>query len=117
MPVDISGNGEAAGARFDTVVSSAFYHVFQDDEGPPTRYAQTLHGATGQGGTVDVRIRNATTSTAVNGKARRPNAIIGGRRAQMRDGAAQEATAFNRITRNRRRGLNQRANAIVPPMV
>ena len=117
MPVDVSGDGDAAVPGFDIVVNGAFYHVFQDDEGPPTQYAQTLHGATGQGGTVDVRIRNATTSTAVNGKARRPNAIIGGRRAQMRYGAAQEATAFNRITRNRRRGLNQRANAIVPPMV
>lgn len=27
------------------------------------------------------------------------------------------ATAFNRITRNRRRGLNQWANAIVPPVI
>ena len=76
----------AAVPGFDIVVNGAFYHVFQDDEGLQTRYAQTLHGATGPGATVHVRIRNATTSTAFNGKACRPNAIVGGRRAQMRDG-------------------------------
>ncbi len=32
--------------RFDTVVDSAFYHVFQDDEETQTRYMQALHRAT-----------------------------------------------------------------------
>ena len=32
--------------RFDTVVDSAFYHVFLDDEATQTRYAQALHRAT-----------------------------------------------------------------------
>ncbi|MCV7399498.1 class I SAM-dependent methyltransferase [Mycobacterium fragae] len=32
--------------RFDTVVDSAFYHVFMDDEETQTRYAQALHRAT-----------------------------------------------------------------------
>src|SRR5262249_43552750 len=31
--------------RFDTVVDSAFYHVFLDDEETQTRYVQALHGA------------------------------------------------------------------------
>jgi SAM-dependent methyltransferase len=32
--------------RFDTVVDSAFYHVFLDDEETQVRYAQALHRAT-----------------------------------------------------------------------
>jgi SAM-dependent methyltransferase len=35
--------------RFDTVVDSAFYHVFLGDEGTQTRYAQALHRATKPG--------------------------------------------------------------------
>lgn len=35
--------------RFDTVVDSAFYHVFLDDEDTQTRYAQALHRATKPG--------------------------------------------------------------------
>lgn len=35
--------------RFDTVVDSAFYHVFFDDEAAQTRYAQALHRATKPG--------------------------------------------------------------------
>jgi SAM-dependent methyltransferase len=33
-------------ARFDTVVDSAFYHVFLDDEETQVRYVQALHRAT-----------------------------------------------------------------------
>jgi SAM-dependent methyltransferase len=36
-------------ARFDTVVDSAFYHVFLDDEDTQTSYAQALHRATRPG--------------------------------------------------------------------
>lgn len=32
--------------RFDTVVDSAFYHVFMDDEDSQTRYVKALHRAT-----------------------------------------------------------------------
>jgi hypothetical protein len=47
MPVVVSVlKQNAAVPGFDTVVNGAFYHVFQDDEGLQTRYAQTLHGAT-----------------------------------------------------------------------
>jgi SAM-dependent methyltransferase len=35
--------------RFDTVVDSAFYHVFMNDEATQTRYAQALHRATKPG--------------------------------------------------------------------
>ena len=35
--------------RFDTVVDSAFYHVFLNDEAIQTRYAQALHRATKPG--------------------------------------------------------------------
>jgi SAM-dependent methyltransferase len=35
--------------RFDTVVDSAFYHVFLDDEQTQTRYVQALHRATKPG--------------------------------------------------------------------
>ncbi|HZU47659.1 MAG TPA: class I SAM-dependent methyltransferase [Mycobacterium sp.] len=35
--------------RFDTVVDSAFYHVFMDDEDTQGRYAQALHRATKPG--------------------------------------------------------------------
>jgi SAM-dependent methyltransferase len=35
--------------RFDTVVDSAFYHVFFDDEETQTRYVQALHRATKPG--------------------------------------------------------------------
>ncbi|MDI3314122.1 MAG: class I SAM-dependent methyltransferase [Mycobacterium sp.] len=35
--------------RFDTVVDSAFYHVFSDDEQTQARYAQALHRATKPG--------------------------------------------------------------------
>ncbi|MBS4727078.1 class I SAM-dependent methyltransferase [Mycobacterium sp. SM1] len=35
--------------RFDTVIDSAFYHVFSDDEQTQTRYAQALHRATKPG--------------------------------------------------------------------
>ena len=35
--------------RFDTVVDSAFYHVFQDDEETQLQYAQALHRATKPG--------------------------------------------------------------------
>jgi SAM-dependent methyltransferase len=35
--------------RFDTVVDSAFYHVFIDDEETQNRYAQALHRATKPG--------------------------------------------------------------------
>jgi SAM-dependent methyltransferase len=35
--------------RFDTVVDSAFYHVFMNDEATQTRYAQALHRATRPG--------------------------------------------------------------------
>jgi SAM-dependent methyltransferase len=35
--------------RFDTVVDSAFYHVFFDDEPTQTQYAQALHRATKPG--------------------------------------------------------------------
>ena len=35
--------------RFDTVVDSAFYHVFMDDEAIQTQYAQALHRATKPG--------------------------------------------------------------------
>lgn len=33
-------------SRFDTVVDSAFYHLFQDDEDTQLRYARNLHRAT-----------------------------------------------------------------------
>lgn len=36
-------------SRFDTVVDSAFYHVFLDDEETQRRYAQALHRATRPG--------------------------------------------------------------------
>jgi SAM-dependent methyltransferase len=36
-------------SRFDTVVDSAFYHVFLDDQEAQTRYAQALHRATKPG--------------------------------------------------------------------
>ncbi|HME80107.1 MAG TPA: class I SAM-dependent methyltransferase [Mycobacterium sp.] len=36
-------------SRFDTVVDSAFYHVFLDDHDGQTRYAQALHRATKPG--------------------------------------------------------------------
>jgi hypothetical protein len=36
-------------SRFDTVVDSAFYHVFMDDEQTQTQYAQALHKATRPG--------------------------------------------------------------------
>lgn len=35
--------------RFDTVVDSAFYHVFLGDEETQVRYAQALHRATRPG--------------------------------------------------------------------
>jgi len=35
--------------RFDTVVDSAFYHVFMDDEQTQTQYARALHRATKPG--------------------------------------------------------------------
>jgi SAM-dependent methyltransferase len=35
--------------RFDTVVDSAFYHVFMNDEATQARYAQALHRATKPG--------------------------------------------------------------------
>ncbi|MBS9532427.1 class I SAM-dependent methyltransferase [Mycobacterium sp. M1] len=35
--------------RFDTVVDSAFYHVFQDDEALQLQYARTLHRVTRPG--------------------------------------------------------------------
>ncbi len=45
--------------------NSAFYHVFQDDEGLQTRYAQTLHGARESGARLFMlQFANATTSTA-----------------------------------------------------
>ena len=37
---------EGFDGRFDTVVDSAFYHVFLDEEETQTRYAQALHRAT-----------------------------------------------------------------------
>jgi SAM-dependent methyltransferase len=37
---------EGLEGRFDTVVDSAFYHVFLDDEETQTRYLQALHRAT-----------------------------------------------------------------------
>jgi SAM-dependent methyltransferase len=40
---------EGLEGRFDTVVDSAFYHVFLDDEHIQTRYAQALHRATKPG--------------------------------------------------------------------
>jgi SAM-dependent methyltransferase len=36
-------------SRFDTVVDSAFYHVFQDDEETQIQYVQALHRATKPG--------------------------------------------------------------------
>jgi ubiquinone/menaquinone biosynthesis C-methylase UbiE len=35
--------------QFDTVIDSAFYHVFLDDQQAQTRYAQALHRATKRG--------------------------------------------------------------------
>jgi hypothetical protein len=84
---------------FDTVVTSAFYQVFQDDEGMQTRYAQTLHGASEPvRGLFMFEFGNATTSTAFNGKACRPNAIEVAAEPRCAMAAAQEATAFDRIT-------------------
>jgi ubiquinone/menaquinone biosynthesis C-methylase UbiE len=40
---------EGLEGRFDTVVDSAFYHVFLDDEHIQTQYAQALHRATTPG--------------------------------------------------------------------
>lgn len=40
---------EGLEGRFDTVVDSAFYHVFLDDEQTQHRYAQALHRATRSG--------------------------------------------------------------------
>ncbi|MEM6104954.1 class I SAM-dependent methyltransferase [Mycobacterium sp. 050272] len=40
---------EGFDGRFDTVVDSAFYHVFLNDEDIQTRYAQALHRATKPG--------------------------------------------------------------------
>jgi SAM-dependent methyltransferase len=40
---------EGLEGRFDTVVDSAFYHVFLDDEQIQTQYAQALHRATKPG--------------------------------------------------------------------
>ncbi|SOX52083.1 class I SAM-dependent methyltransferase, partial [Mycobacterium ahvazicum] len=40
---------EGFDGRFDTVVDSAFYHVFLNDEDVQTRYAQALHRATKPG--------------------------------------------------------------------
>ncbi|WP_024443638.1 MULTISPECIES: class I SAM-dependent methyltransferase [unclassified Mycobacterium] len=40
--VDLDGFDD----RFDTVVDSAFYHLFQDDEEAQLRYARNLHRAT-----------------------------------------------------------------------
>jgi hypothetical protein len=94
-------------ALFDTVVDSAFYHVFQDDEGCRRGTRKRCAELLGRGATVHVRIRNATTSTVFNAKACRPNAIAGGRRAPDAHGRSAGATAFNRITRDRRRGLNR----------
>ena len=74
--MDVSRDLPAAVPGFDTVVTSAFYQVFQDDEGMQTRYAQTLHGASEPvRGLFMFEFGNATTSTAFNGKACRPNAI------------------------------------------
>ncbi len=42
-------NLEGFEGRFDTVVDSAFYHVFLDDEATQTRYAQALHRVTKPG--------------------------------------------------------------------
>jgi hypothetical protein len=40
---------EGFDGRFDTVVDSAFYHVFLDDEETQTRYARALHRTTRSG--------------------------------------------------------------------
>ena len=102
-----SRDRDAAVPGFDTVVNSAFYHVFQDDEGLQTRCAQTLHGATEPGARLFMfEFGNATTSTAFNGPACRPKAIVGGRRAQMRDGRSAGGDRVRSDHRNRRRGLN-----------
>jgi len=86
VPVDVSGDGDAAVPGFDIVVNGAFYHVFQDDEGLQTRYAQTMHGATGPGARLFMfEFGTPQRQRPSNGKACRPNAIVGGRRAQMRD--------------------------------
>lgn len=44
--------------RFDTVVDSAFYHVFLDDEAAQVRYAKALHGATKPGEGFEAMERN-----------------------------------------------------------
>jgi SAM-dependent methyltransferase len=54
--------------RFDTVVDSAFYHVFLDDEETQTRYVQALHRATNPERGCSCLSSGATTSTACSGK-------------------------------------------------
>jgi hypothetical protein len=109
---------DAAVPGFDTVVNSAFYHVFQDDEGLQAGFAQTLHGATEPGARLFMfEIRNATTSTAFNGKACRPNAIVGGRRAQMRDGPQRRRRPRSIGSPQSASRAEPWANAIVPSAV
>lgn len=53
--------------RFDTVVDSAFYHVFLNDEAIQMRYAQALHRATRPGARLYMFEFARTTSTACSG--------------------------------------------------
>jgi hypothetical protein len=84
---------------FDTVVNSAFYHVFQDDEGLQARYAQTLHAATEPGARLfmfefGTPQRQRPSMARLAG--RTPSSVAAEPRCAM--AAAQEATAFDRIT-------------------
>nr|WP_308494963.1 hypothetical protein [Mycobacterium kansasii] len=49
LPVADATRLDGFEGRFDTVVDSAFYHVFLGDEATQTRYTQALHRATRPG--------------------------------------------------------------------
>ena len=63
--------------RFDTVVDSAFYHVFLNDEATQTRYAQALHRATSPGRVSTCSSSAPTTSTACSGRPYPPTTSSG----------------------------------------
>ncbi|MGZ4530065.1 MAG: class I SAM-dependent methyltransferase [Mycobacterium sp.] len=63
--------------RFDTVVDSAFYHVFLNDEATQTRYAQALHRATKPGRVCTCSSSAPTTSTACSGRPYPPTTSSG----------------------------------------
>ena len=95
------------GSTLDTVVNCAFYHVFQDDEGRQTRYAQTLHGDTEPVARLfmlELGTPQRQRPSMARRAGRTPSYVAVEPRCAM--AAAQEATAFDRITCNRRRGLN-----------